>query len=41
MSDERLDELIASALPDTPPDAVVGGVTPWRTRYLRVCGGWG
>lgn len=41
MSDERLDELIASALPDTPPDAVAGGVTPWRRAMTQVLWGLG
>lgn len=36
MDDKRLDELIAAALPETPPDAVAEGVTPWRRAMLQV-----
>ena len=36
MDDKKLDELIASAMPETPPDDVARGVTPWRRAMLQI-----
>ena len=41
MNDERLDALIESALPETPPDDAAGGITPWRKAMAQVLWGIG
>ena len=39
MEDKKLDELIDSALPETPPDNVAREVTPWRRAMTQLL--WG
>lgn len=41
MDDKRLDALIESALPETPPDDAAGGITPWRKAMAQVLWGIG
>ncbi len=41
MSEEELDELLKSSLPDLPPQDVVDEVTPWRRAMNRVLVGLG